>query len=55
LRLATAKVSDKDSKAEVDKIFQSFDINKAVIYFVIKGKNYHFGIEKSRSRIGRGP
>lgn len=31
LRLATAKVSDKDSRAEIEKIFTSFDINRAVI------------------------
>lgn len=31
LRLATAKISDKDSRAEVDKVWTSFDINKAVI------------------------
>ena len=31
LRLATAKMSDKDSRAEIDKVWGSFDINKAVI------------------------
>jgi Ca2+-binding EF-hand superfamily protein len=30
LRLATAKLSDKDSRAEVDKVWISFDLNKAV-------------------------
>ena len=30
LRLATAKMSDKDSRAEIDKVWSSFDINKAV-------------------------
>ena len=30
LRLATAKLSDKDSRAEVDKVWASFDINKSV-------------------------
>ena len=29
LRLATQKLSDKESRAEVDKVFQSFDINRA--------------------------
>ena len=33
LRLATAKLSDKDSRAEIDKIWQSYDVNKAVIIF----------------------
>jgi centrin-1 len=31
LRLATAKLSDKDSRVETDKIFGSFDHNRAVI------------------------
>ena len=30
LRLATAKLSDKDSRAEIDKIWGSFDINRSV-------------------------
>jgi len=30
LRLATAKLGDKDSKAEIDKVWGSFDVNKAV-------------------------
>jgi hypothetical protein len=33
LRLATAKIGDKDSKAEIDKVFASFDVNRAVIIF----------------------
>jgi len=38
LRLATAKVSDKDSKAEVDKVFTSFDVNKAVLILSFRAK-----------------
>lgn len=34
LRLATAKLGDKDSRAEVEKVWTSFDINKAVILFL---------------------
>lgn len=30
LRLATAKLGDKDSREEVDKIWKSFDVNKSV-------------------------
>lgn len=30
LRLATSKISEKDSRAEVNKVFNSFDINRAV-------------------------
>ena len=32
LRLATAKLSDKDSRAEVDKVRTTFDINRAVTF-----------------------
>lgn len=30
LRLATAKISEKDSRAEVNKVFNSFDVNRCV-------------------------
>ena len=32
LRLATAKLSDKESRAEIDKVWGSFDLNHAVRY-----------------------
>lgn len=55
LRLATAKISDKDSRAEIDKVFTSFDINRAVKMILnCLGKNNNFGIEKSGSRFRRG-
>lgn len=53
LRLATAKQTDKDSRAEVEKIFGSFDINRAVTLFLILGSIHHFGVEEGRPRIGR--
>ena len=31
LRLATAKIGDKDSRVEINKVFKSFDPNNAVI------------------------
>eukprot|EP00919_Chromeraceae_sp_WS-2016_P078013 GHVR01184518.1.p1 GENE.GHVR01184518.1~~GHVR01184518.1.p1 ORF type:complete len:105 (-),score=12.83 GHVR01184518.1:675-989(-) len=37
LRLATAKISDKDSRAEVNKVFTSFDINRAVCFIIYLG------------------
>ncbi len=52
LRLATAKISDKDSRAEIDKVFASFDVNRAVINLFNVGKNHCSGIEKSSSRFG---
>ena len=39
LRLATAKLSDKDSRAEVDKVWTSFDINKAVSILLFRAKS----------------
>lgn len=55
LRLATAKISDKDSRAEIEKVFTSFDINRAVKMILnCLGKNNNFGIEKSGSRFRRG-
>lgn len=33
LRLATSKISEKDSRAEVIKVFNSFDINRTVHYY----------------------
>lgn len=39
LRLATAKLSDKDSRAEVDKVWTSFDINKAVRYLSFRARS----------------
>jgi hypothetical protein len=39
LRLATAKLSDKDSRAEVDKVWTSFDINKAVRFILFRERS----------------
>lgn len=39
LRLATAKLSDKDSRAEVDKVWTSFDINKAVRIILFRARS----------------
>jgi len=38
LRLATAKLSDKESRAEVDKVWASFDINKSVSLILFREK-----------------
>lgn len=32
LRLATSKMSEKDNRAEINKVFNSFDVNRAVIH-----------------------
>ena len=39
LRLATAKLSDKDSRAEIDKVWASFDINRAVRLLLCREKS----------------
>ena len=39
LRLATAKLSDKDSRAEIDKVWNSFDINRAVRLLLCREKS----------------
>jgi len=46
LRLATAKLSDKDSKAEVDKVFTSFDVNKAVLILPFRAKSAFQNLRK---------
>lgn len=38
LRLATSKVSDKDTKLETDKVFKSFDVNNTVRFFLSREK-----------------
>jgi len=46
LRLATAKLSDKDSRAEVDKVFTSFDVNKAVNIHLFRVKSALLNLRK---------
>jgi Ca2+-binding EF-hand superfamily protein len=38
LRLATAKLNDKDSRAEIDKVWGSFDINRSVRFMLFRVK-----------------
>jgi centrin-1 len=42
LRLATAKLSDKDSRAEVEKVWGSFDINRAVTILLFRERSQLF-------------
>ena len=39
LRLATAKMGEKDSRAEIDKVWNSFDINRCVIIFLFRERS----------------
>lgn len=52
LRLATAKMSDKDSRAEIEKVFTSFDVNRAVNIWVIKGKITPLELKKVAQDLG---
>lgn len=36
LRLATAKIGEKDSRAEINKVFNAFDPNRSVIMFLFR-------------------
>ena len=38
LKLATAKLSDKDSREDIMKVFNTFDVNRAVLFYLILGK-----------------
>jgi hypothetical protein len=38
LRLATAKLSDKESRAEIDKVWTAFDVNKSVSLFLFRAR-----------------
>ena len=39
LRLATAKMSDKDSRAEIEKVWGSFDVNRSVTIILFRAKS----------------
>ena len=45
-------MSDKDSRAEIDKVFTSFDVNKAVIIFVTQGKITTHELKKVAHELG---
>jgi Ca2+-binding EF-hand superfamily protein len=47
LRLATAKLNDKDSRAEVDKVWGSFDVNRSVIFVLFRERSPPTNLRKS--------
>lgn len=47
LRLATAKLSDKDSRAETDKVWASFDYNRVVLIMLFRVKSASMNLRKS--------
>ena len=42
LRLATAKIGDKDSRPEINKVFKSFDPNNAVFFYLFRENSLCF-------------
>lgn len=38
LRLATAKIGEKDTRPEILKVFNAFDPNRSVLLFLMLGK-----------------
>lgn len=47
LRLATAKISDKDSRVETDKVWGSFDYNRVVSILLFREKSVSTNSRKS--------
>jgi len=45
-------MSDKDSRAEIEKVFTSFDVNRAVNIWVIKGKITPLELKKVAQDLG---
>jgi Ca2+-binding EF-hand superfamily protein len=39
LRLATAKLGEKDSRAEIDKVWSSFDVNRSVAFVLFRERS----------------
>ncbi len=53
LRLATAKIGEKDTRVEVNKVFTAFDPNRAVYNLINIGKIHSQRIEKSSQGFRR--
>ena len=52
MKLATAKISEKDSKADIMKVFNAFDSNKAVRFGLTAGKVYDHRLQESGQGSG---
>lgn len=53
LRLATAKIGEKDNRAEINKVFNAFDPNRSVLTIFYSGQIHNFGTQKGRPRSRR--
>ena len=54
LRLATAKIGEKDTRVEINKVFTAFDPNRAVTIFLTAGQVHRNRLEEGRQGSGRG-
>jgi Ca2+-binding EF-hand superfamily protein len=54
LRLATAKIGEKDSRVEINKVFNAFDPNRCVRVRRSVGEVHRAGAEEGRPGPGRG-
>ena len=55
LRLATAKIGEKDTRVEINKVFTAFDPNRAVSIPLTAGQIHRAGPEESRQGFRRRP
>jgi len=46
LRLATAKIGDKDSRAEINKVFNAFDPNRSVILYLFRENSLPLNLKR---------
>lgn len=53
LRLATAKLGEKDSRAEIDKVWGSFDVNRSVLILLSRAKSPPTSSRRSQANLGR--
>lgn len=52
LRLATAKIGEKDNRAEINKVFNAFDPNRSVLTIFYSGQIHNFGTQKVAQDLG---
>ncbi len=47
LKLATAKLNDKDSREDIMKVFNSFDVNRSVFILLFRENSPLYNLKKS--------
>ena len=51
LRLATSKGGEKDSRAEIDKVWGSFDVNRSVIIALFRERSHPSNLKRSPKNL----